>query len=111
MKLSQIGAVVIAAMSCAPSVHAEQRGAGAATVKAVFDYCARVDGRHRGDYLDTGANMLANGNAAGDTGDYQSTYDSVTAALNKTLDAVGQQKCAATVVAPAARHREHGDDR
>jgi hypothetical protein len=111
MKLSQIGAVVIAALCLAPGAHAEQRGAGTATVKAVFDYCARVDEHHRGEYLDTGSKMLVNGNAAGDTGDYQSTYDSVTEALNKTPEAVGQQKCAATVVAPAVRHREHGDDR
>jgi hypothetical protein len=111
MKLSQIGAVMIAAMGLAATAHAEQRGAGTATVKAIFDYCARVDEHDRGEYLDTGSNMLLHGNSAGDSGDYQSTYDAVTEALNKTPESVGQTKCAATVVAPAVHHREHGDDR
>ena len=115
MKLSRIGPVVAAALCVAPAVHAEQHGATYATVKAVVDYCERVDEQHRAQYAQFGDMALASISSASDTGNYGVTYDAVSDALRQIPPNSGRANCAAGIGAPSGtgtgeRDRDDHDD-
>lgn len=116
MKLSPIPVLAIAALCLAPCAHAEQHGAAYATVKAVFDYCGRVDNRHRADYDAIATTVLASVARSSDTGNYQAAYDATTDALAKLPQEESRTTCAtqtglATKGNNDDRHDDHHDDR
>jgi len=110
MMLRRMGIVLISAVCAAPGAHAEEHGTTYASIKAVVDYCARVDERHRDDYVKFGAVALAGVSAADDTGDYRAAYNAVSDALGRNSEAAGRSKCAATLGLKVAKDDDRRDD-
>jgi len=112
MKMSRIGALGLFALCLVPCAHAEQHGAAYATVKAVFDYCGRVDSRHRNDYDAIEAAVLASVARSGDAGDYQAAYTATSDALAKLSQDESRATCAAQAgLVKSGNNDDHQDDR
>ena len=111
MKLSRIAVLAISAMCLAPCAHAEQQGVVHAQVKAIVDYCSRIDPQHRNDYDTFGAKVMAGITDAGSSADYRAAYDAASDALEKTPREQARMNCTAGIGLPRAEHDRDHDDR
>lgn len=109
MKLLRMRVLTIFTICLAPCANAQAQGAAYGTVKAIFEYCGRIDSEHRNEYETYGAKVLSSLATTGDSGDYQFAYETTTAALNKTPANDSRTKC--TLGIGLTTHTEPGDDR
>jgi hypothetical protein len=106
MKRYRICIFMACAMSLAPMAHASDDdnghavlGAGEAynTIKAMVDYCSRVDERHEDTYARLGAATLKSVAGKGNVSDDASVYARVSATLSQLTRSAGIKDCTAAI--------------
>lgn len=95
MKQSRLIAAAVTALFISPFAHAQQHGATYGTVKAVFDYCAQVDARHRTEYQVIAARVLTSVAASKDAGNEQAAYATTSDAIAKLSPDESRATCTA----------------